>query len=43
MKNNIVIGVAVVVVLIVVLGFVLGNQGENYSIFPEYGSSTPAI
>ena len=41
MKNNIVIGVAVVVVLIVVLGFVLGNQGENYSIFPEY-ATTPA-
>tara|TARA_Y100000748_G_scaffold102357_1_gene85318 strand:+ start:649 stop:1482 length:834 start_codon:yes stop_codon:yes gene_type:complete len=40
MNNNIVIGVAVVVVLIVVLGFVLGNQGENYSIFPEY--ATPA-
>ncbi len=39
MKNtNLIIGAGVAIVLIVVLCVVLGNKGENYSMFPEFAS-----
>ena len=39
MKNtNLIIGAGVAIVLIVVLCLVLGNKGENYSMFPEFAS-----